>query len=357
MIDNIIELSHAYGGTFYVRGGGGNTSCKDATSLWIKPSGTTLATLTRETLVRMDRAKMAELYDYVPSPDATQREADVKDLMAASVFPDSSGRPSVEAPLHDSFPYIYVVHTHPARVNGLTCGTQGPAECERLFPDALWVPYVDPGYTLCMVVREAMMKYTERTGACPKLVVLENHGIFVAADSVREIHDLYAHVMDTLGAEYSAANTSESLTLAGDSPDAETISATTAAIQSALGPKQAAYVAAHAPFHVPQGPLTPDHIVYSKSYALECDTVDATAIEAFIAANGYPPSVVRTAAGVFGVGSTEKDAALAVEFAEDGSIVEQLTAKYGGMRYLTDASREFIENWEVESYRKQISTE
>ena len=81
MLDTITELSHEFGGEAYVKGGGGNTSCKDGDTLWIKPSGTTLSTLSPETFVAMDRGRMAALYEATPPDDATAREAMVKDLM------------------------------------------------------------------------------------------------------------------------------------------------------------------------------------------------------------------------------------------------------------------------------------
>jgi rhamnose utilization protein RhaD (predicted bifunctional aldolase and dehydrogenase) len=178
-IADIIELSHEFGTPHYVLGGGGNTSCKDADSLWVKPSGTTLAGLQPEQLVMMNRVAIAELYEVASPEIPREREVLVKDLMAAAVCPGSSGRPSVEAPLHDSFPYTYVVHTHPAWVNGLTCAQDGAAACKRLFPQAMWVPYVDPGYTLCMVVRNDMLQYAAREGQHPQVVILQNHGIFI----------------------------------------------------------------------------------------------------------------------------------------------------------------------------------
>ena len=44
-LKTIVELSHEFGTPDYVKGGGGNTSFKDETTLWVKPSGTTLAGL------------------------------------------------------------------------------------------------------------------------------------------------------------------------------------------------------------------------------------------------------------------------------------------------------------------------
>ena len=44
-LQTIVELSHEFGTPEYVKGGGGNTSYKDESTLWVKPSGTTLAGL------------------------------------------------------------------------------------------------------------------------------------------------------------------------------------------------------------------------------------------------------------------------------------------------------------------------
>ena len=44
---------------------------------------------------------------------------------------------------------------------------------------------------------------------------------------------------------------------------------------------------------------------------------------------------------------------LALELSRDGALIKQLAEAFGGINYLDDASREFIENWEVESYRRK----
>ncbi len=98
VLDTIAKLSGEYGGPEYVLGGGGNTSCKDEDTLWIKPSGTRVKDMTRDSFVAMDRKKIAELYSMAPTEDAVEREKIVKDMMFAAVVPGSEGRPSVEAP-------------------------------------------------------------------------------------------------------------------------------------------------------------------------------------------------------------------------------------------------------------------
>jgi len=59
---------------------------------------------------------------------------------------------------------------------------------------------------------------------------------------------------------------------------------------------------------------------------------------------------------VYGLGTTEKNARLALEFAMDGAQVLQLSQAFGGVEYMSDAAREFIENWEVESYRQSVAS-
>ena len=87
VLDTIAELSREYGGPEYVLGGGGNTSCKDETTLWIKPSGTKVKDMTRDSFVAMDRRKIGELYTIRPPKDAVEREKIVKDMMLAAVRP------------------------------------------------------------------------------------------------------------------------------------------------------------------------------------------------------------------------------------------------------------------------------
>ncbi len=202
LLEQLTALSHEFGTTDYVRGGGGNTSAKDAETLWVKSSGTTLSTITPQAFVAMNRSRLAELYDVKPPEDSTAREALVKDMMAAAVCPDSSGRPSVEAPLHDSFEARFVVHTHPALVNGMTCSVDGQNVCTKLFSEALWIDYTDPGFTLCITVRREIENYVQQHGRQPDAVFLQNHGLFVAGDTPEQIKSHYARILKTLKQAY-----------------------------------------------------------------------------------------------------------------------------------------------------------
>jgi len=343
-LNTIIDLSHEFGGDDYVKGGGGNTSVKNDETLWVKPSGTTLASLNSDDMVAMNRKRVDELYQADMPAETNAREARVKDLMAAAVENDA-GRPSVEAPLHNVFEARYVVHTHPALVNGMTCAQDGRQTCDSLFPDAIWVEYIDPGYTLCMEVRARIEAYRSRKGSEPQLLLLQNHGVFIAADTADEIRSLYRHLMETLAQEYRKAGVSTSLAFEKAHPAEEEMSK----IGELLG-SDGECLAAGTGFEPPPGPISPDHLVYARAFPYQ-GPLTGDGIAGYAEKHGYKPKVLNVAERVYGAGPSQKKADLALEFAYDGALVIQLAEAFGGIHFMSDAQRRFIENWEVESYR------
>ena len=350
VLQAITQLSHEFGTTEYVRGGGGNTSCKDAQTLWVKPSGTTLAALTPEAFVAIDRNKLSRLYDVEPPADSFGREALVKRKMEQAVLPGTPGRASVEAPLHDSLQARYVVHTHPAVVNGMTCAKEGKQVAKEFFPDALWLDYIDPGYTLCMQVRKEIQNYTQTNGKEPQVILLKNHGVFVAADTPEDIRALHADIMARLKAQYQNAELSLGLEI-GFTPDGSELELAEKVIRDALGNPQLC-ITPDGLFDFATGPISPDHIVYSKSYPFIGEPTVEGVVD-FKRKHGYLPQLIVFNSAVFGVADNEKSAQLALELAQDGAIVHKLAQAFGGIEYMTNQAREFIENWEVESYRQK----
>ncbi len=350
LLKEISELSHKFGTVDYVRGGGGNTSAKDDETLWVKPSGVSLAELTFETFVAMDRKKLARLYHVAAPPEPSVRESLVKDIMAAAVRPGSSGRASVEAPLHNTFDGRFVVHTHPAIVNGMTCAVNGAEVCRGLFPEALWIEYTDPGYTLCMKVRQEIEAYKSHHGREPSVVFLKNHGVFVAGNSPDEIRRSYADIFQTLKKEYQKAHISTRLDI-GDLPETDKIDKAKKLLRSASCEQETTFITACGAFDPADGPISPDHIVYSKAFPLLAEPTQE-AMRDFVVRYGYTPGVIVWDGVVCGLGTSQKIAALALELAQDGALIKQLAEAFGGIRYMTDEAIGFIEKWEVESYRK-----
>jgi len=276
--------------------------------------------------------------------------------MAYTVAPGNEGRPSVEAPLHDSICYKFVVHLHPAKVNGMTCGKKGKQACAELFPEALWCDYIDPGYTLAVKVKNEIAKYTKTNGSCPKMIFLKNHGVFVGADTAKEIDAIYSNIMKTLNAYYKKAGVKTKLETG--SLDTATSLSLAPKLRSILGESNRKTIASEKPFLVAKGPLTPDHIVYAGSFALESkgDNIEKD-IAKFAKNKGRNPLVISIPdKTVLCIGDSYKNAKITAELAKDAGLVLKLTEAFGGPALLTDRARGFIENWEVESYRKKASS-
>ncbi|MBN2451851.1 MAG: SDR family NAD(P)-dependent oxidoreductase [Lentisphaeria bacterium] len=353
-LDDLAALSRAYGADpDFVFLGGGNTSFKTEDTLHIKPSGVALAEIQPGQFVTLERTALRRIFTEKLPAEVWEREAAVKALMEAAVRPPGSGRASVEAPVHEAIEYAFVVHLHPPLVNGMTCARDGRSACNLLFPNALWLDYCNPGATLSLVVRKALQAAAAETGRPPHVLFLQNHGVFVAADTLGEIQALYDDMIDRLGDAYSRAGIAT--TLQTGPADEAFVLERSPVVRALLGTAgRRAIVTVSAPFEPAHGPLTPDHIVYAKSFALEC-TGSPDDLADFRKARGYDPKVVSKAGqAVFCAGATLKDARAAATAARDAARVQQLTHAFGGPNLLTAKQYGFIENWEVESYRRKV---
>ena len=81
-IKELIEISKYYGSNKeYVIAGGGNTSFKDDETIWIKASGQSLAELTEDGLVALNREKLhvisSKYYSDDPSAEGRTGKADM----------------------------------------------------------------------------------------------------------------------------------------------------------------------------------------------------------------------------------------------------------------------------------------
>ncbi|MBQ4329224.1 MAG: SDR family NAD(P)-dependent oxidoreductase [Lentisphaeria bacterium] len=355
----ITQLSNRYGADpAYVLAGGGNTSYKDDKYLYVKPSGVSLAAIKENDFVKMDREIVRSCFALPEFADKDEREAKVKSLMAYAIVGDGR-RPSVEAPMHEILPFTFVVHTHPALVNGMTCGNDGKAVAEKLFPEALWVDYCDPGFILAKVVFDRCEEYKKSFGKAPQVIFLQNHGIFVGADSAEEITAIYDSIMAKLSAFCADKGVDTADIVPGDA-DIDTVMAVAPALRGYLRGNDCGKpltVTSCGAFAIPRGPLTPDHLVYAKAFGLVADTPDKAAVDAFVAERSYAPRMVEVPGkSVFCSGKNRAAAATVQALALNGALIEKIAAAFGGVHYLTDAQREFIENWEVESYRAKVAS-
>ena len=374
-LNKLSAMSNKYGSNAdYVLAGGGNTSYKDDNYLYVKGSGTSLATIKPEDFVVMERAGIYDMMSKeYPADDKERESLALENLMAARHLTQLSRRPSVETPLHNLFEYKFVLHVHPALVNGLTCGKKGEAMCKELFGDeAVWVGITRPGYVLASICKDALDAYKAKFGKCANLLFLQNHGIFMAADTTEEIDAMADRVMNTLKAKLTREPDFSSCEF--DANKAAAIAPAVRALFDGSKPTTVLFEAnkevcnylaskeAYAPL---AKPFSPDHIVYCKAFWLfvpACDDIEEQynvlkeSYDAFVAQNGYKPKVVAVEKlGLFVCGNSVKEANIVKSVALDAVKIAVYSESFGGALPMTDDLIDFIVNWETESYRQKIS--
>lgn len=197
-LEKLLDLSHELGDDS--RGmailGEGNTSARrDASTFWVKASGTQLQTLTAGQLVACRNEAIAKLLDRPKAGDEEIHQA----LLDSRVDPQAM-KPSVEALFHGyllGLPDVnYVGHVHAVAVNQILCSPRAREFAEkRIFPDeivccgaeSVLVPYVDPGLMLAQAIREKTRAFIEKHGTFPRLILLENHGIIAPGKSPQAV--------------------------------------------------------------------------------------------------------------------------------------------------------------------------
>jgi rhamnose utilization protein RhaD (predicted bifunctional aldolase and dehydrogenase) len=384
-IQALVEISRYYGSNpDYVLAGGGNTSFKDDNTLYIKGSGTSLAEAAPESFVKMDRKALSRIWEKAyPASSAERESAVLADMMAARMSGEEQKRPSVETLLHDMLPFAFVVHLHPALVNGLTCSQRGEAAMQEIFgDDAIWIPSVNPGYILSQRVLDAMDAYRVKRGKDAAVIFLQNHGVFVGADSIEEIRRIYDEIMAKIGAKTVkqpdfSREIRDTAKAADNSPAGEmarTLAELAGTCLTSSGEAAflcnneiAALVKDRASFAPVSSAFTPDHIVYAGSHPLFTEASNAAGLALQVQSlredwNAHTEKTGRKAKlvavqglGVFGVGTTEKAALLAVELFKDSVKIAVYAGSFDGPRFMSDDQIDFIDNWEVERFRSSVS--
>ena len=385
-IEDLIAISRKFGqDSRFVIAGGGNTSYKDENRLWVKASGHALATITEDGFAVLDRALLNEMGEKAYNEDTAIREEQVKnDLSVACITKDR--RPSVETSLHNCMGFAFVVHLHPTLVNGLMCSVNAEAACKEIFPDALYIEYTDPGYTLFKKVYDRIKAYKAEKGKEPQVIFLQNHGIFVGGDTTAEIEGIYSEVLGKLEAKVAALPE-------GDTAVSETVTDVVPAIRQMLSRSGRGFKTlkvtknalvdffidgcsvtstgsvtdcpGKSGFDKIAKPFTPDIIVYCKSsyIFIEAESDEEILkqaeekIEAFVSGKGYTPKVLLIKGiGLIAVGDSSRNAQIITDVFTDAMKVAFYAQSFGGEHPMERAWIDFIDNWEVENYRRKVAS-
>ena len=372
-ISDLIGISQYYGKQKdFVLAGGGNTSLKNDQYLWVKASGFSLATIGESGFAKLDRALLNQINSKTYPEDALQREEEIKnDLLKSRVEPEKGQRPSVETSLHNLIDYVYIVHTHSTKVNGLMCSNQAAEKTAELFGDlVLYIPYEDPGYILFKAVEKEILNYRKQKGKDPAVIFLQNHGVFVGADSIDGIRSIYDHLSAKLDEVYGEEPAMEELP-AG--PEADRIVPAIRMMVSKDGLKTVRLVNNSLLDHFldPENypavasPFTPDGIVYANSsfiyFEFDGDAEKFLAgmqkeIERYLVEKGKLPKVIfANGLGVLVIADHAQGAEVLEDVVTDSCRIARFALSFGGPHPMTERQIRFIENWEVEQYRSKIS--
>ena len=166
--------------------GGGNTSVKvrepdhtgrQTTVLWVKGSGSDLATITPGGFTGL------RLEEIVPLAErASMTDEEMVAYLARCQLAPSMPRPSIETLLHAFVPHAHVDHTHPDAIGAIVGTVDGERLARECFgADAVWIPYLRPGFALSKLVAEAIGEQPEA-----RTVLLAKHGLVTWGDTAEE---------------------------------------------------------------------------------------------------------------------------------------------------------------------------
>jgi rhamnose utilization protein RhaD (predicted bifunctional aldolase and dehydrogenase) len=188
-LEKLKRLSASIGNDpLLVQAAGGNTSIKDGAVMWIKASGTWLGQAMQRDIfvpVALDRLL-----------DGLRRNDSNAETCVAYIRSDLNAlglRPSIETTVHALMPQKIVIHVH--CVNTIAYAIRRDAEV--VLRDKLkafrwaFIPYAHPGRTLAHVISARIKPDTN-------ILILGNHGLVVAANTVDEAETLLRMVSATL---------------------------------------------------------------------------------------------------------------------------------------------------------------
>jgi len=317
-LEDLAALSTRIGADpLLIQGPGGNTSVKDGEVMWIKASGTLLADASdRDIFVACDLPAMRA--------SLANGEARADQPMEFALRQDGL-RPSIETSLHAVFPQRVVLHAH--CVHTLVHAIQAdPVAAIGTKLDAFnWgvVPYVKPGANLAMRVRDVVERGSD-------VIVLGNHGVIVAADTVGAADDLLHKVFAALRMDAAPL------------------------LEAALGDLPAGWTAGPAPLsHVARDPallsmatggsLYPDHVIFCGMGALACDTPPE---------GDSPPFVLIPGKGAAMRGDASAGAWALAQCL--GDVLMRVPAK-AELNYLTVQQNGELLDWDAEKYRRALN--
>jgi len=377
--------------------GGGNTSVKlrmndlngeEVDVLCVKGSGWDMGTIEPPGLpaVRLEPLRKLRRRNALSDEDMVR-------VQRTNLIDPSAPNPSVETLLHAFLPHAFVDHTHSTAVLSLTDQPDGESLCEEVYGKRLgYVPYIMPGFALAKAAADAFERDRSVDG-----LILHNHGIFTFGADARESYErMIEHVTR---AEERLKRGRKTLAMAKLPPQVAPHAKVAAIIRGACALMDEKIEGAWKRFvlefrtndaivsfvngaelarYSQAGVVTPDHTIRTKNWPLIVAAPEAGKLDAFkenvraavadfvgkyrtyFESNNarvggiknpldpMPRVVLVPGLGLYGVGTSAKDARVAADLAE--AAVETITdaEAIGRFQALPDGELFDLEYWSLE---------
>lgn len=336
-----LDLSRQIGSdVLKTQGAGGNTSFKRDGVMWVKASGTWLAHAgARDIMVPLTVAPLAEALRQRDPRAEKATDFIVSELNASAL------RPSIEASFHAVLPQAVVAHYH--CVNAIALSVLADRErliAERMasLPDLTWatIPYRRPGTPLAREI--------ESVGANrPDILILYNHGIIVAGETVEEVCGRIARITAALSLKERAAAPADPAALKALAEGSDFHAAEDAGShKTALGKASVAVATG--------GSLYPDHVIFLGTeigVLAEGETARAYCETRLAQNRALPKMLLAPGLGVL----------LANELTDGGRMMARCLAEVvaripegAPVVYLGPEQEHELTHWEAEQYRQSL---
>ncbi len=386
--------------------GGGNTSVKtrqkdmlgaEVDVICVKGSGWDMGNIEPAGLpaVRLEELRRLRALDKLS-------DEDMVNFQRINLLDSTAPNPSVETLLHAFLPHKFIDHTHSTAVLALTDQPDGEAVVREVYGDKVaYVPYTIPGFALAKSVADVFDRNPEVEG-----LVLLQHGIFTVGADARQAYERMIHFV-TLAEERLARQRKPRSAakvpahLASVPQIAPILRGAVAIERNAMAgtvkrqilcfrssPAILDYVnGADVARYSQVGVVTPDHTIRTKNWPLLVPAPDAhklddwkkdvhAAVDAFVAhyhayfarnnehttpkkkeLDPLPRVILVPGVGLFGVGASAKDAAIAADIAENTVEVITDAEAIGEYKCISEADMFEVEYWSLEQAKLGKSAE
>jgi rhamnulose-1-phosphate aldolase/alcohol dehydrogenase len=377
--------------------GGGNTSVKtrardmlgdEVEVICVKGSGWDMGNIEPAGLPAVRLGELRRLRKLFRLSDE-----DMVNFQRINLLDSTAPNPSVETLLHAFLPHKFIDHTHSTAVLALTDQPDGEKVVREVYGDKVaYVPYTIPGFALAKSVADVFDKNPKVEG-----LVLLQHGIFTVGDDARQAYERMIHFVSLaeerlqrqrkkLAGAPLPANIARLADIAPILRGAVAIERNEMAgtvkrqiLCFRTSPAILDYVnGAEIARYSQEGVVTPDHTIRTKNWPLVVPAPDAhklddwkkdvaAAVEAFVSRyhdyfarnnaraepkkkelDPLPRVILVPGVGLFGVGASAKDAAIAADIAENTVEVITDAEAIGTYRCISEADMFDVEYWSLE---------